>query len=56
MTRTPNHGMNRSNVDRAKQARQEQKQRGRDDTAARRRADKQQPEGPRFQPPAKTGA
>lgn len=56
MTRTPNHGMNRSNVDRAKQARQEQKQRGRDDASARRQADKQQPQGPRFQAPAKTGA
>ena len=38
MARKPNYGLNRSDVNRAKQARQNEKQRARDDAVARRRA------------------
>jgi hypothetical protein len=38
MARKPNYGLNRSDVNRAKQARQEEKQRARDEAVARRRA------------------
>lgn len=38
MARKPNYGLNRSDVDRAKQARQSEKQRAKDEAVARRRA------------------
>jgi len=38
MARKPNYGLNRSDVNRAKQARQNEKRHARDEAAARRRA------------------
>ncbi|MFL5285561.1 MAG: hypothetical protein ACJ8AW_32450 [Rhodopila sp.] len=38
MARKPNYGLNRSDVNRAKQARQNEKQRAQDEAVARRRA------------------
>jgi len=38
MARKPNYGLNRSDVNRAKQARQNEKQRAHDEAVARRRA------------------
>ncbi len=64
MARKPNYGLNRSDVNRAKQAKQEEKQRAKDEAVARRRAAREagepeppmpgdEPEPADEQPPAK---
>lgn len=52
MPRKPNYGLTRSDVNRAKQARQEEKQRAREEAVARRRAARETPSTPEDASPS----